>query len=343
MYTVVPDLRGRFATAEVSGGTTYELIPFGSATVHVKAMRIIAPATILSLAMTTGVAGQFDAPPGMPGGGPPTGGMPMTGNTLVQVRAAATVKAIHPGETFHLAFTYRIAPAWHIYWLNPGDSGAPTGIFVDAPEGFEVGDVLWPRPEVITGEMLTYGYEDTVTLFVPVTAPTSLDDGEAVFSVELDWLVCREQCLMGDSSRTIRVPMRSGPAVDASADRKPGEEIREKDWRAMYERVPAPLQGKHAAKETKVSFDGAMLTITAPARGFESASWLPVPGPGVSYGEATIDINDNRVTATIPVTIDERAAMGRPMRLEGVLALGERPDDPGYHLKRPVDASNPTN
>lgn len=306
-------------------------------------MRITVPAMILSLAMTPGAFGQLDGPPGLPGQGSPTGGMPMTGNTLVQVRAAATVEAIHPGETFHLAFTYRIAPAWHIYWLNPGDSGAPTGIFVEAPDGFAVGDILWPRPEVITGEMLTYGYEDTVTLFVPVTAPAALEDGEAVFNIELDWLVCREQCLMGDSSRTIRVPMRSGPAVESSTGRAPGEEIREKTWRTMYDRVPAPLQGEHAAKDTTVSFDGSTLTITAPAKGFDKASWLPVPGAGVSYGEATIDILDNRVTAIIPVTIDGRAAMGRPMRLEGVLALGERPADPGYHLKRPVDASNPTN
>ncbi len=267
----------------------------------------------------------------------------MSGNSLVRVRAAATVDVIHPGETFHLALTFQIEPAWHIYWINPGETGSPTGIFVDPPEGFDIGPVLWPRPQIIPGPLVSYGYEDEVTLFVPVTAPDELPTGEATFPIELDWLVCKEQCLMGDGKRSIRIATRSEPRDRRDSPYTPGEEIRTKDLRLMYDRIPESLQGPHAADESVVRFDGETLMIEAPAKGFATAGWLPVPGPGVTFGKAEVTISNDRVVARVPVVINERAALGRPMRIEGVLTLGERPNHPAYHVFRPVNATNPTN
>lgn len=304
--------------------------------------------SLLSLAFAAGAAGQFDRPPGL-SGGPPGSGMPMSGHSLVQVEAIAPTDAVYPDATFYLSFTFHIEPGWHIYWINPGDTGSLTDIAVEGPEGFTIGSALYPRPEVIEAELLTYGYEKTVTLFVPVTAPAELDEGEATFTASINWLVCREQCFMGDAERTLTVrttstaPSREPTAADAGRIMP----VRGKELTSMFRRVPVTLMFDQRKAESRYeptwSFDGEKIVFSASAQDFTRASWLPIPSPGVKYGGPTFFIKDNRVTMILPVTINERAALGRPMRLEGVVALGERPDDPSYHFKRPVDATNPTN
>ena len=32
--------------------------------------------------------------------------------------------AVKPGETFPVGVKFTLQPGWHIYWKNPGDSGA---------------------------------------------------------------------------------------------------------------------------------------------------------------------------------------------------------------------------
>ena len=36
---------------------------------------------------------------------------------------------------------------WHSYWKNPGDTGIPTEIDWQMPEGFHVGELRWPTPK----------------------------------------------------------------------------------------------------------------------------------------------------------------------------------------------------
>jgi thiol:disulfide interchange protein DsbD len=44
----------------------------------------------------------------------------------VQAQLVADHTAIAPGGTIHLALVQTIAPGWHTYWRNPGDSGEAT-------------------------------------------------------------------------------------------------------------------------------------------------------------------------------------------------------------------------
>jgi len=53
-----------------------------------------------------------------------------------RVDTVANVSAIAPGQPFMLGFKFTIAPGWHIYWKNPGDSGLPTEVKLNLPEGF---------------------------------------------------------------------------------------------------------------------------------------------------------------------------------------------------------------
>ena len=53
----------------------------------------------------------------------PTGASRNVGATLV-----ADVTAVQPGKPFRVGVLLRMAPEWHTYWRNPGDSGLPTKI-----------------------------------------------------------------------------------------------------------------------------------------------------------------------------------------------------------------------
>ena len=37
-----------------------------------------------------------------------------------------------------------VEPGWHVYWMNPGDSGAPTTVSLTLPPGFTAGPVRFP-------------------------------------------------------------------------------------------------------------------------------------------------------------------------------------------------------
>src|SRR5262249_20837818 len=53
---------------------------------------------------------------------------------LVSARAA-----IAPGERFTVVLRQAIAPGWHTYWRNPGDSGEAIGLAWTLPRGFSAG------------------------------------------------------------------------------------------------------------------------------------------------------------------------------------------------------------
>ena len=57
----------------------------------------------------------------------------------VKARLVAESGAIVPGKTLWVALRLEIAPGWHAYWRNPGDSGLPPEISWKLPPGFSAG------------------------------------------------------------------------------------------------------------------------------------------------------------------------------------------------------------
>ena len=130
-----------------------------------------------------------------------------------QVSGPATVELISEtsqvveGQVFDLALNFKLEPHWHIYWKNPGASGLPVEIEWELPDGFTVGEIQWPAPERIElGGLISYGFEDVVTLIVPVQAPEMLESGIFLpIKAEASWLICKEVCLPGDASLALEL------------------------------------------------------------------------------------------------------------------------------------------
>lgn len=138
----------------------------------------------------------------------------------VQVRLISESESLPAKGTAMLGFYFELAPEWHVYWENPGDSGLPPKIRWTLPEGVSAGPVEWPTPERIRiGHLANYGYSKEVLFMVPMTidAASTARDGFNL-AAKMDWLVCREDCLpqSGNFSLTIPRSAEVRPSPDAA-------------------------------------------------------------------------------------------------------------------------------
>lgn len=137
----------------------------------------------------------------------------------------------HDGALMGIHFT--LENGWHLYWINPGDSGQPPMLHWTLPAGAAAEDIQWPRPERLQSSptIADYGYKNDVLLLVPVR----LTQKNSSFKVALDakWLICREVCLPDHAHLTFSVP-----AVSAG---------RQTETAQLFARTKALLPGKWPA------------------------------------------------------------------------------------------------
>jgi thiol:disulfide interchange protein DsbD len=111
-----------------------------------------------------------------------------------------------------------MAPGWHTYWRNPGESGMATEIDWDLPAGVTAGDIRWPVPEYYEADgLVTYVHHDTAVLLVPLEFSTTLSPGPLTLAADVSWLECEVLCVPGDArvSAEIAVSDTTTPSPDA--------------------------------------------------------------------------------------------------------------------------------
>ena len=130
--------------------------------------------------------------------------------------------AVAPGERFHVALVQQIAPGWHSYWRNPGDSGEATRLDWTLPAGVTAADIQWPAPKAMPfGPLVNYGFGGTVLLPVEIAVPDDAKPGEAItLSAKASWLVCETICVPEEGSFSITLPVRTDAAIDEAAQQR---------------------------------------------------------------------------------------------------------------------------
>lgn len=133
--------------------------------------------------------------------------------TTPRVRAqllALAPEGIAPGKPLELGLRISHQPGWHTYWKNAGDSGLPTQLDWQLPSGMQAEEVVWPAPQQIrVGDLLNYGYEDTVLLPVPARVSKDLvpnADGSVDIRLHASWLVCRVECIPEEGQFHLQLP-----------------------------------------------------------------------------------------------------------------------------------------
>lgn len=107
------------------------------------------------------------------------------------------------GGRVWLGVRFRLDEHWHLYWQNPGDSGAAPVAEWKTPPHLTVGPFEWPAPQRIdVSGLVNYGYHGTVVLPAPaIVAADAAAPGRV--SVALRWLVCRDMCVPGRANLTV--------------------------------------------------------------------------------------------------------------------------------------------
>ena len=129
----------------------------------------------------------------------------------VQTEIIPEFTTITAGEPFTVAVVQTIAPGWHTYWKNPGDSGESLSVDWTMPPGFVAGDLQWPAPHRIDiGPLTNFGYSDRVVLLTSIAPPTDLSGTEVTLKADLQWLVCQELCVPETTTINLTLPISPG-------------------------------------------------------------------------------------------------------------------------------------
>jgi DsbC/DsbD-like thiol-disulfide interchange protein len=228
---------------------------------------------------------------------------------------------VTPGHGFSLGLHFQLEKGWHVYWVNPGDSGEPPRVTWQLPPGLSPGVTEWPVPRRLgSPSIVDFGYEDAVTLIVPVHAESSLAaQPSARLGVEIKVLVCREVCIPGRTQLSLTLPIKSQP---------PAPDVQTRELFAAARKDlprPAPPNWKFSVDDAKDSF---VLAANAAPK-ITQAIFFPL-------AEAQIDNSAPQVLRPLAsgfqLTLRKSDRLLKPVeRLKGVLVLS------GDHASSPAD------
>ncbi|HEX5130508.1 MAG TPA: protein-disulfide reductase DsbD domain-containing protein, partial [Usitatibacter sp.] len=121
---------------------------------------------------------------------------PVVRTDHVEAQLFAEREAAQAGKPTAVGLRLRMAEHWHTYWKNPGDSGLPTRIEWQLPEGWKAGEIQWPYPKPLpVGPLMNYGYEDEVLLVADLTPAPGTAPGKYPVKAKAEWLVCKDICI----------------------------------------------------------------------------------------------------------------------------------------------------
>jgi thiol:disulfide interchange protein DsbD len=254
--------------------------------------------------------------------------LPQLVATLVAMPEAA-------GSPARIGVLFDLAPGWHLYWRNPGETGVAPEIVFDVP-GQAVGALEWPAPETFREAddlFTTYGYAGRVLLGAPLARANTTTDASmepaATARVDATVLVCRTQCV--PATFALSLPL---DAALAEADRAAIEAL----FRESAERVPpsaaqrgwtieaAWAAGSPAIDEAKrvaLSLDPCPTKSAACARdGIEATAlaFLPFEGETFEFGGEQW-ISDASGTGRIGLELELTRLEPGEDRLRGVVEL----------------------
>ena len=225
---------------------------------------------------------------------------------------------IFPGQHFTAGLYFKLAPGWHVYWTNAGDSGEPPAIDWNLPAGITAGPMQFPAPQRLPlGPLMDFGYEHQVLFPIPVTVPSSFKPSgpTATLGGKVTWLVCSNVCIPGKATLSVDRPALASPPASAgtvAADQQLIDQFRNT--------LPQPLPGSDQARFL-VTSKGFTLAVKTGHRE-QSAEFFPfdssilsnaAPQPVQPFGDGV----------KIALTKDQNLN-STPNQLHGVLVLGNR-------------------
>lgn len=234
-------------------------------------------------------------------------------------------RAADPSAPFRMAFHIELEPGWHLYWANPGDAGLAPFVRWALPEGFEAGPLRHPVPEKTDDSgIISFELESPVLLLFDITpAPAQAGDGAWEASAVLEWMACKESCIIGETAAQITLP-----ADDDSLLR--GRALAD----ALALRFPRPLSeaglSVASARAERTGADWLVEVVLSGPRAGEAVDFFPYPLEGFVIEHSGIICRDGRIV--VPLTPSHGAEAPPPAAISGLVIVGGI----GYEASAPV-------
>lgn len=237
-------------------------------------------------------------------------------NTTARLLLSHT--AAKPGETVWAGVRLQMAPKWHTYWENGGDSGAATKVDWTLSAGITAGEILWPVPEHYeSAGLITYVYHNEIVLLIPLSIAPTATSGKADLSALASWLECSELCLPAKSK--VAASLTIGSESVASPQAAQIEAAR----KALPQ--PKPSSFAKAWWESKADGDKRALLIEWPVTaGAIEADFFPHTSTNVTVSASTEFLSTNAGTIRIRKQVEKLGARW-PSEIVGVL-VERQPD-----------------
>ncbi|MCC5832379.1 MAG: thioredoxin family protein [Chlamydiales bacterium] len=248
----------------------------------------------------------------------------------VKAELVAEEQSIQAGRPFWVGVELRMAEGWDTYWMNPGDSGFPTQVNWQLPDGFTAGPLEWPYPETFKSESLVaFGYTDSVLLLSEITPPKNLSAGKHVnLEADVNWLACKDSCVPGSAHLTLSLPVARGePLVDA-----------QKTGLFAEARKALPRQlGDDGDLTVQLKRDEIVMNFKPKPGSFgeiEQMQFIPQEAAVIDYAAPQpFHIGKEGITLNV-----KKNPGSEPEALKGILLLSEK----GSAVKRAIQVDTPT-
>lgn len=234
--------------------------------------------------------------------------------------------SVAPGGHVAVVVSFAIAPKWHLYWTNPGDSGMPPGIAWHLPAGWKADPPRFPVPErLVVSELVSFSYHDRLDLIVGLHAPTDAAPGPIELAAKIDFLVCKEACIPGSAEVTAMLTV----STSATPDPAQAQRLAEAEARMP---VATDATVRIASRRTA---DAVELTV--------SGNGLPTPpeAPFLPAAEGVFRLDMGQVASADSTTWNLRiplaAGATAPERLAGLLT--GLPGTPGLRIDQDFTAA----
>jgi thiol:disulfide interchange protein DsbD len=239
--------------------------------------------------------------------------------------------SVKVGSDFLLGVHFLLEPGWHIYWVNPGDSGQAPVFKWQLPPGFTAGEVLWPQPHRLQSspQVVDYGYRDEVLLMVPIHVARFDNIGSAgspLITLDAKWLICREVCMPDHAQLRLALPFASS-AQDRNTDAAPL-------FANAKKLLPKPLP---STWRTTVESGKDTLTLAIRAgKPIAEAEFFPLDPGQIENAAPQKTI---RTATGVKMTFRKSDLLVKPIdALRGVLVL---PSGEAYRLNAPATKPRP--
>lgn len=117
------------------------------------------------------------------------------------VTASFYLEPFNQSETSYAVVRFEIDKDWHLYWINPGDSGLPIEVVWNLPAGLTIGKTYYPTPQKIVSENeITFGYKSAAVIVFELRRSAPISNADRFLKVTVDWLACKESCVRGEKS-----------------------------------------------------------------------------------------------------------------------------------------------